>query len=77
MAGFLLPSLAMTRFSLHNVSAAAVRSLSPCGRGLRRGVLFPVTPLPETSLRFVSDLSHKGRGEECVSRADSNFKEPT
>ena len=45
--------------------------------GERGSIPSKVTPLPETSLRFVSDLSHKGRGEERAARTNSDFKELT
>jgi hypothetical protein len=47
------------------------------GEGWGEGFCFLTSapPLPETSLLFVSDLSHKGRGEECASLSDSNIRQ--
>jgi hypothetical protein len=43
------------------------------GEGWGEGVSsLNVTPLPETSLRFVSDLSHKGRAK-TTARAQIQF----
>ena len=54
----------------HRVSTAAVRSLSPCGRGLGRGVRFlDMTPLPETSL--CSSPTSPTRGEVKSERRGS------